>query len=33
MQRYDHDDNDAYGDDHDHEDDCVGDFSMQSGVW
>ena len=33
MQRYDHDDNDAYGDDHDHEDDCIGDFSMQSGVW
>ena len=33
MQRYDHDDNDAYGDVHDHEDDCIGDFSMQSGVW
>ena len=33
MQRYDHDDNDAYGDVHDLEDDCIGDFSMQSGVW
>ena len=33
MRRCDHDDNDAYGDVHDHEDDCIGDFSMQSGVW